>query len=310
MNERHYGALVGLSKAEAEISLGKEDVMDWRRSWDKVPPPMHREDKKALASMIWSKPITIVTQPGMKNFVSLEKEVDIPDTESLKDCANRVLPIWSNGILPRLIKGETVLVVAHANSIRSLVMHIDQRTITVESIRDVHIPQATPLVYTFNVSNKIYRDEDEKVENIEEVKVVGEPSLLGMRGKFLVSEEIVSLALNQKENLQSLEDENLNCKTNTYNRCNSFYKLIDKAFNDIKDYVEGNDIGKEEPILITDAQGIIVHTNEKWKALCGFDLDEVKGKTCSILQGKDTSKDQIMKINEELRTGLFTKATK
>jgi 2,3-bisphosphoglycerate-dependent phosphoglycerate mutase len=125
LNERHYGALVGLSKEEAGRKLGQEKVMEWRRSWDQAPPKMEHEDFMDWRLAPWARPVTIISHPGKKNIVTREKGVTKPKTESLADCANRVLPLWVLGIAPRVARGETVLVVAHANSIRSMIRHID-----------------------------------------------------------------------------------------------------------------------------------------------------------------------------------------
>ena len=149
LNERHYGALVGLSKDEAGKKLGDAKVMEWRRytswsplhsyfflnsfiygcnpkrSWDLAPPPMDQEDLVDLSHVAWGKPMTVISHPGKQQIVTIEKGISVPRTESLADCAKRVWPLWMNGIAPRVARGETVLIVAHANSIRSIVKHID-----------------------------------------------------------------------------------------------------------------------------------------------------------------------------------------
>ena len=86
---------------------------------------MNQEDLMDLSQVAWGKPITEITHPGKNQIVTVEKGISVPRTESLADCSNRVLPLWMNGIAPRVAREETVLIVAHDNSIRSMVKHID-----------------------------------------------------------------------------------------------------------------------------------------------------------------------------------------
>lgn len=105
---------------------------------------MQQEDLIDLRNSAWGKPITAICYPGKKQFVAVEKGDLVPRTESLADCADRVLPLWIHAIAPRVSRGETVLIVAHANSIRSMVKHIDigaQRT----HLSFFHIPLSLPL---------------------------------------------------------------------------------------------------------------------------------------------------------------------
>ena len=186
LNERHYGALVGLSKDEAEKQLGRDKVMGWRRSWDLRPPPMGDPRDNLLAnptnesplydweSEIWTKAITVTKRPvmrGSESIVLTEKSVDenamIPKSESLKDCAYRVLPLWKDDILPRLVYGQTVLLVGHSNTIRGMVKFMDN--ISDENITSVVIPSAIPLIYTFEIDPN----------NSALIKPVGEKSSIG-----------------------------------------------------------------------------------------------------------------------------------
>jgi bisphosphoglycerate-dependent phosphoglycerate mutase len=151
---------VGLSKEEAEVTMGREPVMAWRRSWAERPPPMtrhpyfqsmgsHSTPQFDWQTDIWTKvnacvsvccflpslpgprssplstftcgptqPINIEIQPGKPPVKSIEKNAVIPLAESLKDCSERVQPLWEQKIVPRIIAGETVLIVAHSNTIR------------------------------------------------------------------------------------------------------------------------------------------------------------------------------------------------
>ena len=188
LNERHYGALVGLSKDEAEKQMGREKVMGWRRSWDLRPPPMEDPKDNILAdptsetplhdwqSEIWSRAITMVRRPvmrGSESVIVTEKNVDenavMPKSESLKDCAARVLPLWKEDILPRLIYGQTVLLVGHSNTIRGMVKFMDN--ISDKNITSVVIPSAIPLIYTFKIDP----------DNSTLIKPVGERSSIGKR---------------------------------------------------------------------------------------------------------------------------------
>jgi 2,3-bisphosphoglycerate-dependent phosphoglycerate mutase len=133
LNERHYGALQGLNKAETADKFGKEQVMLWRRSFDVPPPPLERSDKRFSGN-----------DP---RYAALAPE-ELPLTESLKETGVRVLPYWENTILPVLARGAKIIVAAHGNSRRSLVKHLDN--IPDEEIPAVEIPTGKPLIYEFS----------------------------------------------------------------------------------------------------------------------------------------------------------------
>jgi bisphosphoglycerate-dependent phosphoglycerate mutase family 1 len=181
MNERHYGALMGLSKDEAGEEMGHERVLQWRKSWNSAPPMLSHDDMYHWHNADHAKPMTIVKKPGHSNTISTEKGVQAPRTESLADCARRILPLWNFGVVPRLLKGETVLIVAHANSIRSMLKHLDGE-LALESLRRISIPSAVPLVYDFQPSAR----------DASQVEVVGTKSSLGMRGRYLSSQELLT----------------------------------------------------------------------------------------------------------------------
>ncbi|MEO6309756.1 MAG: phosphoglyceromutase [Leifsonia sp.] len=130
LNERHYGALQGLDKAETLEKYGPEQFQLWRRSFD-VPPPVLDDDAK------WS-------QVGDARYANLGD--DVPRTECLKDVIERMLPYWESDIASDLTTGKTVLVTAHGNSLRALVKHLDG--ISDEDIAELNIPTGIPLVYT------------------------------------------------------------------------------------------------------------------------------------------------------------------
>jgi len=130
LNERHYGGLTGLNKQEMREKAGEEQVRIWRRSFDIPPPPLPQDSEYDVS--------------GDRRYDGIE----VPDTESLKDTIERVLPCWNEAIAPALKSGERVLVSAHGNSIRALVKHLsglgDQEIVGVE------IPTGQPLVYELN----------------------------------------------------------------------------------------------------------------------------------------------------------------
>ena len=128
LNERHYGALQGLDKAETAALHGDAQVKIWRRSFDIAPPPVAESDKvgECYAAL------------GID-------EALLPRSESLKDCAKRVKAMWTESIEPALKSGKKVLISAHGNSLRSLVMMLD--SLSEAAIAEINIPTAVPLVY-------------------------------------------------------------------------------------------------------------------------------------------------------------------
>jgi 2,3-bisphosphoglycerate-dependent phosphoglycerate mutase len=130
LNERHYGALQGLNKAETAEKYGEEKVLQWRRSYDLRPPQLTHEDNR---------------YPGHDARYSELDENDIPLGECLKDTVNRFLPYWHSSIVPEVKKGKRVLIVAHGNSLRALVKYLDQ--MTDEEIIKLNIPTGIPLIY-------------------------------------------------------------------------------------------------------------------------------------------------------------------
>lgn len=130
LNERHYGALQGLNKAETAEKYGDEQVHIWRRSYDTLPPTLSEEAQEK--------------QLNMRQFKNLPKDV-IPVAENLKITLERALPYFFDNIAPQLLKDETVLIAAHGNSLRALAKHIEG--ISDEDIMDLEIPTGQPLVY-------------------------------------------------------------------------------------------------------------------------------------------------------------------
>jgi 2,3-bisphosphoglycerate-dependent phosphoglycerate mutase len=127
LNERHYGALQGLNKAEMAAKFGEQQVLVWRRSYDVPPPALPKEDKRY--------------EGGDPRYAGIQ----VPTTECLKDTVARVVPYWESSIVPALRSGKRVLVAAHGNSLRALVKHLDR--IPDEKIVGLNIPTGIPLVY-------------------------------------------------------------------------------------------------------------------------------------------------------------------
>jgi 2,3-bisphosphoglycerate-dependent phosphoglycerate mutase len=130
LNERHYGALQGLNKSETAARHGADQVLLWRRSYDVRPPELDKDD-----SMYPGK------DPRYRNL----DEREIPLAECLKDTVERFLPYWHHTIAPAIRAGERVLIAAHGNSLRALVMYLDK--ISEEEIVSLNIPTGIPLVY-------------------------------------------------------------------------------------------------------------------------------------------------------------------
>lgn len=133
LNERHYGALQGLNKAETAAKYGEDQVKIWRRSFDTPPPALETTDPR---------------YPGFDpRYAHLSAE-QLPLCESLKDTCARTLPFWNEVILPRLAAGRRMIVSAHGNSLRAIVKNLNG--ISDEDIVNLNIPTGIPLVYEFN----------------------------------------------------------------------------------------------------------------------------------------------------------------
>ncbi len=151
LNERHYGSLQGLDKAETAARHGEEQVKIWRRSYDTPPPAM---------------PVRDANHPSHDPRYKHVNPALLPSGESLKETVARFLPLWTIEIAPRIQIGEKVLVVAHGNSIRALIQHLEK--LTPEQIMEVNVPTGVPLQYTLdanlNVISKEYLGDPETVK--------------------------------------------------------------------------------------------------------------------------------------------------
>jgi 2,3-bisphosphoglycerate-dependent phosphoglycerate mutase len=130
LNERHYGALQGLNKAEMAAQYGEEQVLKWRRSFDIPPDPMEESDPRYLGN-----------DP---RYSTIDKG-KFPATECLKDTVERVVPYFKDEIVPKIKNGKRIIVAAHGNSLRALVKHLDD--VSDDQITQLNIPTGIPLVY-------------------------------------------------------------------------------------------------------------------------------------------------------------------
>ena len=140
LNERHYGALQGLNKADMAKQYGDAQVLVWRRSYDTPPPALEATDPRS--------------ERGDVRYGRLKPE-EVPLTECLKDTVARVLPFWNESIAPAIKSGKRVVVAAHGNSIRALVKYLDN--IGDDDIVGVNIPNGIPLVYELDADLKPIR---------------------------------------------------------------------------------------------------------------------------------------------------------
>ena len=162
LNERHYGALQGLNKAETAAKYGAEQVRIWRRSFDIQPPALDPADERNPALQ--------------KMYRNVEKTL-LPLTESLKDTIARVVPYYENVIKKDMEAGRNVLIAAHGNSLRALVKYIDG--ISDDDIIGINIPTGVPLVYELDddlkaISHRYLGDEEELEAKIQSVAKQGE----------------------------------------------------------------------------------------------------------------------------------------
>ncbi len=140
LNERHYGALQGLNKAETAAKFGEAQVLAWRRSYAVAPDPLPPSDPRHIGA-----------DPRYKHL----KPEHMPATESLQDTVARVVPFWSDSIAPAILRDRRVLVAAHGNSLRALIKHLDH--LSDEAIVALNVPTARPLVYELDSQLKPIR---------------------------------------------------------------------------------------------------------------------------------------------------------
>lgn len=137
LNERHYGALQGLNKSETVDKFGEKQVFIWRRSYDIPPDKLKKSDPRHPAND--------------RRYAELKKS-DLPDTEALKNCLERVVPYYKKNILPLMKKKKRLLIVAHGNSLRALIKHLEN--IADDQIAELNIPTGIPMVCEFDKNMK------------------------------------------------------------------------------------------------------------------------------------------------------------
>jgi 2,3-bisphosphoglycerate-dependent phosphoglycerate mutase len=157
LNERHYGALQGLNKAQTAKKYGDEQVLVWRRSYDTPPPALEAGDERSPASDA--------------RYADLDAQ-DIPATECLKDTVARFLPYWHETIAPQVRAGNRVIITAHGNSLRALVKYLDH--VSDADIVGLNIPTGVPLVYELDdalapISSRYLGDPDEVQKAMQSV---------------------------------------------------------------------------------------------------------------------------------------------
>ena len=161
LNERHYGSLQGLNKSETAEKYGDDQVLIWRRSYDIKPPELDQDDDR---------------HPRFdKKYENLDSN-SLPSSECLKDTVERFLPYWEKTISPNVKNGKKVMIVAHGNSLRALVKHLDK--ISDDKILGLNIPTGTPLVYELDedlnpLKNYYLGNQDEINEKINSVASQG-----------------------------------------------------------------------------------------------------------------------------------------
>jgi 2,3-bisphosphoglycerate-dependent phosphoglycerate mutase len=161
LNERHYGALQGLNKAEMAKKYGEDQVFIWRRSFDVRPPALS---------------VNNPSHPAKDKKYALVAVKKLPSVESLKDACKRVVPYWKSAIVGTVKEGKAILITAHGNSLRALVKHLDG--VSDGEITRLNIPTGVPLVYELNAELKPIKhyylgDADEIAKQIERVAKQG-----------------------------------------------------------------------------------------------------------------------------------------
>ena len=155
MNERHYGALQGLNKAETATKYGEEQVAIWRRSYDVAPPLLELSDPR---------------HPSNDSKYKGISPSDLPTGESLKDTIERFIPYWKSEVEPQITKGKKIIVSLHSNSLRALIKYLDN--LSSEEIMKVNVPYCIPLVYELDENLKpikhYYLAPDEEVQRVIE----------------------------------------------------------------------------------------------------------------------------------------------
>ncbi|CAB3219900.1 unnamed protein product [Arctia plantaginis] len=157
LNERHYGGLTGLNKAETAAKYGEAQVQIWRRSFDIPPPPMEKDSHPYYDTIV--KDARYANDPKPEEF---------PMFESLKLTIERTLPYWNNVIVPQIKEGKRIIIVAHGNSLRGIVKHLDE--LSDDAIMSLNLPTGIPFVYELDenmkpVESMTFLGDEETVKN-------------------------------------------------------------------------------------------------------------------------------------------------
>ena len=295
LNERHYGSLVGMSKEEAgrKLCVDEEQVMDWRRSWDARPPPLLSHELAEWEDYAHAQPQTFVYENGLRRHMLTEKGVELPTTESLEDCYKRIEPILQTGIYPRIHRGDTVLVVAHANVMRAIVRHLDVDSMSTTQLKDVRVPSAVPLIYDFTAVGAAPG---------APMRPTKPPTALGMRGRYLTTHELIKHQLRVVEH----KDDDAAGAAATVRRpltqADAFLDLLEHGLQHTMEYCHAVD--GLEAVVVTDSRLRIVHATRLWQQLSGFDLNDVRGRTCTLLLGPKSDAKAVADLDERLQLGL------
>lgn len=152
LNERHYGSLQGLNKSEMAVKYGEDQVKTWRRGYDVAIPPINKQDPM---------------YPGNDPLYKDLKEEEIPVSENLKMVVERVVPYWTNEIVPNIKAGKKIIIAASGNSLRALIKYLEN--LSAEEIVEINVPTAIPLVYELDselkVIKKYYLASEDQLKN-------------------------------------------------------------------------------------------------------------------------------------------------
>ena len=152
LNERHYGSLQGLNKSEMAVKYGENQVKTWRRGYDVAIPPLNKQDPM---------------YPGNDPLYKDLKEEEIPVSENLKMVVERVVPYWTNEIVPSIKAGKKIIIAASGNSLRALIKYLEN--LSAEEIVEINVPTAIPLVYELDselkVIKKYYLASEDQLKN-------------------------------------------------------------------------------------------------------------------------------------------------
>mmetsp|Transcript_13335 Transcript_13335/g.31238 ORF Transcript_13335/g.31238 Transcript_13335/m.31238 type:complete len:873 (-) Transcript_13335:215-2833(-) len=200
LNERSYGALTGRNKKECTKEYGKEQLKQWRRSWD-IPPPQYEDDCELYMqeTEAFQAKVDLLTTQGLYNATMDPPPEQLPRGESLMCTQQRLLPFWEETLLPRLQAGKKIMVFGHENNLRALVKLLDD--IDEESILEVDIPRAMPFVYMFKRGELVKDSKTTEAPRLEPVPLTPPDAAEGadlLSARYLADQSLIS-ALHKKD---------------------------------------------------------------------------------------------------------------